>query len=30
MCDESSPLNPISDYGQTKVRAEKINYGERK
>jgi len=24
MCDENSPLNPISDYGQTKVRAEKI------
>ena len=24
MCDESSPLNPISDYGQTKVEAEKI------
>jgi len=24
MCDENSPLNPISAYGQTKVRAEKI------
>ncbi len=24
MCDENSPLNPISDYGQTKVRAEKV------
>ena len=24
MCDENSPLNPISAYGQTKVRAEKV------
>ena len=24
MCDENSPLNPISLYGQTKVNAEKI------
>ncbi len=24
MCDENSPLNPISDYGQTKVKAEKV------
>ena len=24
MCDENSPLNPLSDYGQTKVKAEKI------
>tara|TARA_Y100000591_G_scaffold333225_1_gene374786 strand:+ start:5922 stop:6848 length:927 start_codon:yes stop_codon:yes gene_type:complete len=24
MCDETSPLNPISDYGKTKVKAEKI------
>ena len=23
-CDENSPLNPISAYGQTKVRAEKV------
>ena len=24
MCDENSPLNPISAYGKTKVRAEKL------
>ena len=24
MCDENSPLNPISAYGQTKVKAEKV------